>query len=124
MPYGFAVDRPDTDAPVSREKDPVRWTTWALKNAPFTSVTTMDWATFLKSQLHGPIAADTWETLLYGGTLSPGQVQRLLDSDVALPVKVFNVLNWARQHGYGVRIALTGDTVDQYLANSPSASQH
>lgn len=123
MPYGFSTDRPETDAPVSKAKDPIRWINWANKNAPFTSVTTATWATTLAHQSDAPVPLDLRAVLAGGGTLTRGEVRRILGT-MALPPAVHHVLTWASDHDYGVRIAITGETVDQYLENASSASQH
>lgn len=123
MPYGFNTDRPDTDAPVSKTKDPIRWIHWANKNAPFTSVTTATWATTLAHQSDAPLPIDLRAVLAGGGILTRAEVQRVL-AKMDLPPAVHQVLTWAAEHNYGVRIGITGETVDQYLENASSASQH
>jgi hypothetical protein len=123
MPYQFSTDRPESDAPVSMAQDPIRWVNWAQTNAPFTSVTTGKWALVLTDNSEGPLPARLRAILADGGVLTMGQAQRVL-ALTALPANVHAVLTWAVDHGYGVRIAITGDTVDQYLAKASSASQH
>jgi hypothetical protein len=123
MPYGFSTDRPETDAPVNKAKDPIRWINWANKNAPFTSVTTATWAATLAHQSDAPLPIDLRAVLAGGGTLTRAETERVL-AKMDLPPAVHQVLSWAAEHNYGVRIEVTGDSVDQYLANASSASQH
>lgn len=120
MPYAIAVQRPESDAPVSKTDSYLQWYSWAKDNAPFTSATLGEWAGYLMQLTH-PSTRKERRVMATSGTLAPNQIMRLLVTPVDLPVKVVKVFEFAAQHGYPVSFTPTGETALQYLEKQSSA---
>ena len=124
MPYEIKTDRPESDAPVSKETNYLQWYQWAKTNAPFTSATLAEWTAYL-STLNHPSTRRERDIMANEGTLDNGQVQRVLKlakdrHDGALPDKVQKVFQFAADNGYGVTFTPSDETAFQYASKAGS----